>query len=52
MGSLIIMDSDRGLDYTDFADELIKSGIDNIICLPDTGYSIGKLMESKARQAA
>jgi len=47
VGSLIIGGLDRGLDYTDFADELIKSGIDNIICRPDTGYSIGKLMESK-----
>ena len=44
VGSLIIGGMDRGLDYRDFADELCKRPIDNIICLPDTGHKIASLL--------
>lgn len=47
VGSLIIGGMDRGLDYTQFADDLCKREIDNIICLPDTGHSIAKLLAEK-----
>ncbi|MEG0979517.1 MAG: UDP-N-acetylmuramoyl-L-alanine--D-glutamate ligase [Oscillospiraceae bacterium] len=43
--TLIIGGMDRGLDYTDFITKLVDSKISNIICLPDTGYKIGKELE-------
>lgn len=46
VGSLIIGGLDRGLDYTEFAKALAESSIDNLICLPDTGYTIGRLVDS------
>lgn len=42
VSSLIIGGMDRGLDYSDFIESLEKSGIQNLICLPDTGHNIGK----------
>ena len=42
VSSLIIGGMDRGIDYSDFVESLEKSGIQNLICLPDTGHSIGK----------
>lgn len=47
VGSLIMGGMDRGLDYTEFADDLCKRNIDNIICLPETGHSIAKLLIEK-----
>lgn len=46
VGSLIIGGLDRGLDYTEFTKALAESSIDNLICLPDTGYTIGRLVDS------
>ncbi|MBR1810643.1 MAG: UDP-N-acetylmuramoyl-L-alanine--D-glutamate ligase [Clostridia bacterium] len=46
VGSLIIGGMDRGLDYTDFAKQLCKRPIDNIICLPETGHNIAKLLQA------
>ncbi len=40
--TLIIGGMDRGLDYTEFVEELSNSDIANIICLPETGHDIGK----------
>ncbi len=42
VGSLIIGGMDRGLDYSGFVAALERSGVDNIICLPDTGHAIGR----------
>jgi len=44
--TLIIGGMDRGLDYSDFIVNLANSKISNIICLPETGYSIGKELET------
>lgn len=40
--SLIIGGLDRGIDYSKFVSELMKSGIGHLICMPETGHSIGK----------
>lgn len=47
VGTLIIGGFDRGLDYSGFANELNETNIDNIICLPDTGHIIGRLLLEK-----
>lgn len=39
--SLIIGGMDRGIDYTRFVAELRESGIDHLICMPETGHDIG-----------
>lgn len=44
VGTLIIGGMDRGLDYTDFARELSKRDIDNIVCLPETGHAIAQML--------
>ncbi|MBQ6020140.1 MAG: UDP-N-acetylmuramoyl-L-alanine--D-glutamate ligase [Clostridia bacterium] len=51
VGTLIIGGLDRGLDYTDFAEELAKRNIDNIVCLPETGHAIAKLLEADGCRA-
>ena len=47
VGTLIIGGKDRGLDYTSFINDLLNENIDNIICMPDTGYKIGKQLKEK-----
>ncbi len=47
VGTLIIGGKDRGLDYTEFIEDLLNENIDNIICMPDTGYSIGERLKEK-----
>lgn len=42
VGTLIIGGLDRGLDYSEFIAELAKAEIDNLICMPETGYSIAQ----------
>ena len=44
VNTLIIGGMDRGLDYSEFVDELAESDIENIICLPETGHNIGKAL--------
>ncbi len=39
--TLIIGGMDRGLDYGQFVKDLAASSIRNILCLPETGYTIG-----------
>jgi UDP-N-acetylmuramoylalanine--D-glutamate ligase len=39
---LIIGGLDRGIDYAGFVDGLLKSGIGTLVCMPETGHSIGK----------
>ena len=42
VGTLIIGGQDRGIDYSGFIAFLQSAGLDNVVCLPDTGYLIGK----------
>jgi len=44
--TLIIGGLDRGLDYTEFTRELERRPLRNLICMPETGYSIAKLLET------
>lgn len=43
--TLIFGGMDRGIDYSDLIDFLSKSNINNLICMPTTGYKIGKEIE-------
>ncbi|MDR1629116.1 MAG: UDP-N-acetylmuramoyl-L-alanine--D-glutamate ligase [Oscillospiraceae bacterium] len=45
VGTLILGGHDRGLHYEDFAADLAAKKLPNIICLPETGHIIGKLLE-------
>jgi UDP-N-acetylmuramoylalanine--D-glutamate ligase len=45
--TLIFGGMDRGISYDDFIEYLNKSNISNFICMPDTGYKIGKLLKNK-----
>lgn len=47
VGTLIIGGMDRGLDYSDFVAELMSAPIDNLICMPETGYNIASDLEAK-----
>ena len=47
VGTLIVGGMDRGLDYSDFVDELMSAPIDNLICMPETGYNIADALEAK-----
>ena len=40
--TLIFGGLDRGISYEGFADKLKLTGINNFICMPKTGYDIGK----------
>lgn len=42
--TLIFGGLDRGIDYSELIDFLISSNITNLICMPDTGTKIGKLL--------
>ncbi|MDR2753306.1 MAG: UDP-N-acetylmuramoyl-L-alanine--D-glutamate ligase [Oscillospiraceae bacterium] len=44
--TLILGGFDRGLDYRTFAKELIERNVRNLICMPETGYSIAKLLRA------
>lgn len=43
--TLIVGGLDRGLDYTDFAVALDRSALTTVICMPETGLTIGRLLE-------
>ena len=43
--TLILGGMDRGIDYSLFPKELLKTGINNFICMPETGNKIGKELE-------
>lgn len=45
--TIIIGGLDRGISYEEFIDYLNKSSIRNIICMPETGYYIGKRLINK-----
>ena len=44
--TIIIGGMDRGIEYQKFAKYLAQSNINNIICMKDTGYKIGKMIEN------
>ncbi|MDR3313674.1 MAG: UDP-N-acetylmuramoyl-L-alanine--D-glutamate ligase [Oscillospiraceae bacterium] len=44
--TLILGGLDRGLQYADFAAELSHRPVRNVICLPETGHSIAKLLRA------
>jgi len=43
--TLIIGGLDRGLDYHEFARDLAQRNLRNLICMPDTGHAIAKLLQ-------
>lgn len=45
--TIIFGGMDRGIDYNDLIDFFNKSKIKNFICMPDTGYKIGKEIKLK-----
>lgn len=47
VGTLIIGGMDRGLDYSEFIDGLMAAPIDNLICMPETGYTIADSLIQK-----
>ena len=44
--TLILGGMDRGLDYREFAKELEKRPLRNIVCMPETGYNIAGLLKA------
>ena len=48
--TLIIGGLDRGLDYHEFARALEPLPLRNLVCMPDTGYAIAKLLEQAGSQ--
>ena len=47
VGTLIIGGLDRGLDYSEFINGLMTAPIDNLLCMPETGYSIADALISR-----
>ena len=45
--TLIFGGMDRGIDYQELIDYLDKCNVRNLICMPTTGYNIGKILENK-----
>lgn len=45
VNTLIFGGMDRGIDYTDLTQFLKESDIENLICMPTTGYNIGKKLK-------
>lgn len=45
--TLIFGGMDRGIDYTYFIDYLNNCSVRNLICMPSTGYKIGKCINGK-----
>ena len=43
--TLIFGGMDRGIDYTDLIEFLSSCDVNNLICMPSTGYKIGKEIE-------
>ena len=46
--TLIFGGMDRGINYDNFCDYLKNSTIKNFICMPTTGYKIGKYLEKNS----
>ena len=46
VNTLIFGGMDRGIDYSQLVEYLSNSEIENLICMPSTGYKIGKEIEN------
>ncbi|MGN1338023.1 MAG: UDP-N-acetylmuramoyl-L-alanine--D-glutamate ligase [Candidatus Coprovivens sp.] len=46
VNTLIFGGMDRGIDYTPLINYLNKNNVENLICMPETGYKIGKQLEN------
>lgn len=47
VNTLIFGGMDRGIHYEEFVDYLRNSNVENLICMPDTGYKIGSQITNK-----
>ena len=47
VNTLIFGGMDRGINYNDFIDYLNKGIVENLICMPDTGYKIAEKLNGK-----
>jgi len=45
--TLIFGGMDRGIDYKELIDYLEKCNVNNLICMPTTGYKIGDILKEK-----
>jgi len=45
--TLIFGGMDRGIDYSDFATNLLNTNVTNFICMPDTGYKIAEELKNQ-----
>jgi len=45
--TLIFGGMDRNIDYTDLIDYLEKCDVNNLICMPTTGYKIGNILKER-----
>lgn len=43
--TLIVGGMDRGLDYSNFLEQLVRMGIPHILCLPETGWQLFDTLE-------
>lgn len=48
--TLIFGGMDRGIGFSEFVEYLKNSKIDNLICMPETGTKIGKILEKEANK--
>ena len=46
VNTLIFGGMDRGIDYTPLINYLNENNVENLICMPETGYKIGKQLEN------
>lgn len=47
VNSLIFGGMDRGIHYEEFVEYLKNSNVENLICMPETGYKIGNQISNK-----
>ena len=47
VNTLIFGGMDRGINYQEFIDYLDAGHVKNLICMPDTGYKVGKKIKNK-----
>ena len=49
VNTLIFGGMDRGIDYNPLINYLKSSNVENLICMPETGYKIGKELENTSK---
>ena len=47
VNTLIFGGMDRGIHYEELVDYLKKCNVENLICMPETGYKIGSMITNK-----